>query len=277
MYLHEAFGRFLGESQPYNFGHPVHYMMMAFISGLLPWSFFLPLVFIGLANDWRQRSMPAIQFAFLMTIFACVHVLLFTLSKSNWGYYNLPALPGACVLIAVYASRYLSILANKIKQPTAVLPAMIYACVIAISLYVSLATWPAKAAMDPANKFSKAVASLPASTALVTQNILAGQTYLLDLFIFRTGQLPKYADQQEILRGLRSEKPFCALITNNSFQAMAPSLGKKASVISSGEMKYLNFPGCKLSSDTPPESMLGICLVCNKSALSASSKTYPSW
>jgi 4-amino-4-deoxy-L-arabinose transferase-like glycosyltransferase len=268
MYFHEAIGRFLGHSQPYNFGHPWYYMSAALLSALLPWSVFLPLVFAGLRNDWQRRdTSPSVQFLALMVLVTLVHVVFFSISKSNWGYYNLPALPGMAILIAVYCRRYLLILSEKIKLPITNLPVAMFVCALMASMYISVTTWPAKAAKDPANSFSAAFRSLPKGTELVCQRELAGQTYLLDLLIFRTEMLPKYVDDGVIRQGLSSNRPFCAVTTKHHFERLKAELGESVIAVKQGEMKYLNFPGCALTDEAPPGTMLALCLVTNSHAL----------
>jgi 4-amino-4-deoxy-L-arabinose transferase-like glycosyltransferase len=267
LYIHEAVDRFCGKSQQYDFGHPPFYMLMALLSGLVPWSIFLPFAVVGLKADWSQRrsTLPQ-QFLFLMATVLCVHLIFFTISRSNWGYYNLPAFPGTCILIAVYTCRYLPILASKSKLPLTYLSTVMFAGAILAAAYAAIFTWPAKAAIDPANSFSKALATVPVNTQFVSHKNLAGQYFYSDLLLFRTGKVPKYADDAEIATGLSADKPFCAVVTQGYFNALPPDLKHNVTMLRHGQMKYLNFPGCKLSLETPPDKQVELCLLCNKSA-----------
>jgi len=270
LYIHEAINRFLVKTQQYDFGHPPYYMFMALLSGLVPWSIFLPFTVVGLKADWSQRrSTPAQQFLFLMAVIACVHLIFFTISRSNWGYYNLPSFPGTCILIAVYTLRYLPMLASKTRLPLVLLPVVMFAGAIATAAYASVVTWPPKAALDPANSFSKALTSLKQDSRFVTHKNLAGQYFYTDPLLFRTGKVPDYADDQETLKGLSGDKPFSAVVTNGYFNALPDALKQNLTVLRRGQMKYLNFPGCKLALETPPDKQIELVFVCNRSALTS--------
>jgi len=268
LYIHEAVNRFLVKTQQYDFGHPPYYMFMALLSGLVPWSIFLPFTLIGLKADWSQRrSTPAQQFLFLMAVIACVHLTFFTISRSNWGYYNLPSFPGTCILIAVYTLRYLPVLVSKTKLPLMLLPSAMFIAAIATSAYASIITWPPKAAIDPANNFSKALASVKPESRFVTHKNLAGQYFYTDPLLFRTGKVPDYTDDEETLKGLSGDKPFSAVVTKGYFNALPNDLKQGLTILRAGQMKYLNFPGCKLALETPPDKQIELVFVCNKSAL----------
>jgi 4-amino-4-deoxy-L-arabinose transferase-like glycosyltransferase len=269
IFIRESFGRFLGATVQYNFGHPVYYMFSAFLSGFMPWSIFLPFTLYGLKSDWATKSRSvSYRLAMLLTILVCAHLVFFSFSKSNWGYYNLPALPAASILIAIYATRYLPIWAKKYRLPITYLPAVMFVCAIAASAYQSIFMWPAKAESEPPNRFSNALRTLSPGTLFVSHRDLAGQYFYSDLLLFKTGTL-RYASDGEIVGGLGADKPFCAAVTQGYFNTLPSDLKEKVTILRRAQMKYLNFPGNKLVLETPPNEQIQLLLICNKSALAS--------
>ncbi len=248
MYFHETLERFAGNISPYNFGHAPYYMLWSFISSLLPWAIFLPIVLVGIIDDFKRKvADKQMRCSVCMLLWILAHLLLFSLSKSNWGYYNLPCYPAACVLIGTYGVRYLIETMNRIKLEVLVLPLVIYAITCTTSLLSSLYFWPVKVAQQAQCQFSKLVAGMPISTTFVNHSDLLGQYAFSDLILFRTARLPIYRDQNELGRLFTESTPMCAALSVFRFQELEPCLKDRLKVLARAKFTYVNFPGSKLA------------------------------
>jgi 4-amino-4-deoxy-L-arabinose transferase-like glycosyltransferase len=262
MYFHETLQRFAGSISPYNFGHPPYYMLWSFISSLLPWAIFLPIVLLGVIDDFKRKvSDKQMRCSVCMLLWILAHLLLFSLSKSNWGYYNLPCYPAACVLIGTYGVRYLTVAMNRTKWEVLVLPLVIYAITCATFLLSSLYFWPAKVTQQAQCRFSKLVAAMPASTIFVNHSDLLGQYGFSDLILFRTARLPIYRDQNELVKLFGQSTPMCAALSAFRFQQLDSCVKDRLKVVAKAKFTYVNFPGSKLVSTS--DNKVDLILITN--------------
>lgn len=262
MYFHEAVQRFAGNIAPYNFGHPPYYMVWSFVSSLFPWSIFLPIVLLGLTNDLKKKFFyTQTRCSTFMLFWIIAHLLVFSLSKSNWGYYSLPCYPAACILIGSYGMRYLSAAMNRIKLNILALPLIIYAIASAISLITSLYFWPAKVAEEAQCHFSTLVATMPASTTFISHADLLGQYSFSDLILFKTGRLPVYREQSELIHLLGETTSVCVVLPLLRFRELVPYLEGRLKVVGKAKFSHLNFPGSRLNGNN--KNKVDLLLVTN--------------
>lgn len=112
---------FVGGADVYNLNRNPIYMVRAFFTGFLPWSLFLPFALAatvkGIVAKRKTESSandgigPIVedgtkrrQIELYLWLWIAIGLVFFSLSKFKWGYYNLPLLPAAALLVGVYVS-----------------------------------------------------------------------------------------------------------------------------------------------------------------------------
>jgi 4-amino-4-deoxy-L-arabinose transferase-like glycosyltransferase len=88
------FGSFLSEEPSHP--QPFYYYIPTLITGLRPWSFFLP---VALVRSWRRRTADVGGGTLFLLLWAGVYLLFFSAATSKLPTYILPALPPLALII----------------------------------------------------------------------------------------------------------------------------------------------------------------------------------
>ncbi|HUI46884.1 MAG TPA: glycosyltransferase family 39 protein [Nitrospirota bacterium] len=94
-FLKQNFGNFLSKTQATH-PRPFYYYVPVLLSGMLPWSCFVPLAFLRPLNRRLQKIDDGVLF---LLCWFLVIFLFFSLASSKLGTYILPALPAVALLI----------------------------------------------------------------------------------------------------------------------------------------------------------------------------------
>ncbi len=114
LYLKANLQAFVGGADVYNLNRNPIYMVRAFFTGFLPWSIFLPFALVKTAKTVRRQrsespakkdSCSGSSIEIYLWLWVAVGLVFFSLSKFKWGYYNLPLLPAAALLVGNYVSQ----------------------------------------------------------------------------------------------------------------------------------------------------------------------------
>ena len=222
LYLHEQIQRFSVHIAEYDFHHPFYYMTLSLLSQLLPWSVFLPIVVWQLGKDIKQGfSSSKEQCSFLLILFASLQLVLFTLSKSNWGYYNLAICPATSILIAQSLGRLISRGPDFVSIFGSQILKIIFALTCAWSVAVSY-FGVSKIENEAQHSLTELILKQYPKNQLIIHMDLFAQYFLCDWMLFKTAQSPTYYYQDQLLQAISgSRKAFSLVMPSNCFNDSA--------------------------------------------------------
>ena len=265
MYLHEQIQRFSSNIVEYNFHHPFYYMTYSMVYQLLPWSLFLPIVIWKLVKDLKHNYIyREAQFSVMLLIFILLHILIFSVSKSNWGYYNLPALPAASILIGKYLSEWLTARSGLIEKFRSVIPISIFVGACIFSLVGSFFILPTKIENKAPHKFTEIITSNYPKNKIVVHMDLFAQYFLCDWVLFKTGQAPLYNYQNDMVKTLSEHKAVCAILPLKEFNDLPKSLTRKLQILATENFKFIPFPLSPLKTEDQTDNIVSLVLVTNQ-------------
>lgn len=114
MYVNANLQRFTGTNDIYIFNRNPFYMIRSFFTGFLPWSLLLPFALVNTVKEIRgkrnssdgngEKPKRNAQLELYLWLWIAIGLLFYSLSKCQWGYYNLPLFPAAAILVGTYVS-----------------------------------------------------------------------------------------------------------------------------------------------------------------------------
>jgi 4-amino-4-deoxy-L-arabinose transferase-like glycosyltransferase len=264
MYLHEQIQRFSTDIAEYNFRHPFYYITLSLLSQLLPWSIFLPVAIWKLVNDLKQNFVRSdIQCTVMLLIFVSLDIVLFTLSKSNWGYYNLPACPAMSIIIGKYFGDWLNARSGFLGKYKFAIPASIFVGMCVLSLVGSW-SWTMKLKHEAQHNFAEIITNnYPKNEVLIHMDLFA-QYFLCDWILFKTQQTPKYYYHNNLLKVLTQHKAYSVILPKNSFDMLPESLKDKLKILAVEQYKFIPFKLSPLKQDPGTDCKTTLVLATNK-------------
>jgi len=265
MYLHEQVSRFSSNIVEYNFGHPFYYMSLSLLSQLLPWSVFLPIVIWKMAKAIKLSfNNTKTQCTVFLLIFVLLHLVTFTISKSNWGYYNLPALTAASILMAKYLMDSLDTVKGNYQKYCFILPFAVFIATSIFSLVYSLFVLPVKMRTEAPHKFAEIIMSKNPKNRLVVSTDLFGQYFLCSWLPFRTGQMLHYCYQRDLISAIGEKKATWFVLPKIQFDRLPEWSKNRLQILATERYRFIPFPLSPLKTEVDNDCKVSLVLATNQ-------------
>jgi len=240
-------------------------------------------VFFSFSNsNWGYYSLPILPATSLITAFflnRCAEQVsrlmqLFALSLSIIvplvGIYFLPK---ATAYLGVTSGYY--DLAGKILLLTcAVMLSYLFAkkhlylgfcsigTIFAISMFIYAEIFlPVKAHNDEYLHLVQKVKDLAPDNQFFFHSDLAGQYLLFDYLNFQCGRVSKYCDDSILLSLANSAKPVLIILSEHTLDSLPSTIKARFQVLERVKFNYVDFPGCKLKSDSKNNHRTKLALI----------------
>ena len=219
---------------------------------------------------WKMRRAIKLGFndketqctVFLM-IFVLLHLLVFTISKSNWGYYNLSALTAASILIAKYLVDGFDTVKGVYRRYCFILPFAVFAATSIFSLAYSSYVLPVKMRTEAPHKFAEIIMSKNPKNRLVVSTDLFAQYFLCDWLLFRTAQMPVYCYEPDLIKAIGEKKASWFILPKVQFDRLPEWSKNRLQILARERYRFIPFPLSPLKTEVVKDHKVSLVLATN--------------